>query len=79
MALEFYGSSAARPGRETKCGRERSNGAMERPQKLPEERRQNIEQRLRIAVRRAHDPMFAILRNPAPATPSPAAARSRPS
>ena len=34
------------------------------PQKDPKDRRLDTERRLRYAIRKAHDRMFAILRNP---------------
>ena len=35
------------------------------PDKEPKDRRHNTEQRLRYAIRKANDRMFAILRSPA--------------
>jgi len=37
---------------------------MQKPEQKAADRRQNYAQRLRIAVRRAHDPLFSLLKSP---------------
>jgi hypothetical protein len=43
---------------------------MTNPKKTPQERRQDYARRLKTAVKKAHDPLFSVLKNP-PEEPRP--------
>jgi hypothetical protein len=45
--------------------------SMEKPEKTAADRRQDYAQRLRIAVRKAHDPLFTLLQSPPETRPAP--------